>query len=426
MKNQIHLRTVALVSALLAAVMTVLGLGLTALPASAADIPDAEITISTQSVITRQWDQVDLSCAWSVPDNSKPGDTFTLQLPTELRWFGATTFDLNNLAGETVATATAKDSGEVVFTLTDFVASHPLNVGGTCLFSTQYSLEPAIGGPDELTFTVGDRVVRVPVSTRPCTEDCSPGVPTFAGKSMWWKGPQQSELESIIFMPPMESATNDVVVTDIPAAGMEIDCSQVTPRVGQVVGPAGNIVEPFDDERFPARIQCSTHALTVSWTGLPKGEHVELFVVTKVTDPSLDVYENNGTVTISGEEDAVGAKTRRSNGSGIGEGTAAATPTPSPSATTSTPTATPSPSATTSTATAVPAPGTPTPSVSTSHPVVVVLPSETSEPSQVNNPEPLANTGTQGQAFIFIAAGLLAVGSLLAFAGARKYRKRSH
>ncbi|MFK0040064.1 Ig-like domain-containing protein [Paenarthrobacter sp. NPDC090517] len=455
MNNQIHLKTVSLVTALLAVVTAVLGLGLTALPATAANIPDAEITISTESVVTKQWDQVDVKCNWSVPDKSQPGDTFSLRLPAELRWFGDTAFDLKNPDGRTVAIAAANDAGLVVFTLTEFVASHPLNVGGKCSFTTQYSRELTNGGTEELNFVVGDRVVRVPVTTEPCTEDCDPGVPTSVGKSMWWADPAQTKLESVFYMPPMTFETNDVVVTDFPAAGMEIDCSQVTPRVGKVVSAAGNIVEPYDNDQYPASIQCTPQSLTVSWQGLPEGEHVELFVVTTVTDSSLDIYENNGTVNISGEQHSVGAETRRSIASGTGDGTVDTTPTPSPSTTPSatpspspstttppatpspsitpsaTPTPSPSPSTTTPPATPEPSPSTsstsaPVPSPSISHPIVVVIPEEPAESTDEDNSEQLANTGAQGQAFIFIAAALLAVGSLLAFAGARKYGQRSH
>ncbi|WP_159704877.1 Ig-like domain-containing protein [Arthrobacter sp. 18067] len=417
MKNQIHLKTVSLVAALLAAVMAVLGLGMSALPANAAELADAEITLSTESVVSSQWDQVDLTCAWSVPDNSQPGDTFSIQLPSELRWFGAASFDLDNSAGDTVATAVANDTGLVVFTLTDFVGTHPLDVGGTCSFTTQYSVKPANGETQELTFTVGSSVVRVPVVIEPCRSDCDPGVPTSVGKSMWWSDAGQTELESVFYMPPMVSETNDVVVTDTPAPGMEIDCSRVTPRVGQRVGNAGNIVTPYDDDEYPASIECSPQELTVTWTGLPEGEHVELFVVTEVTDASLASYENNGTVTISGQETPVGAQTRRSSGSGTGEGTATPTPTPTPSTTTATPK--PTPSATTTTAT-------PTPGPSTTSPVVVVPTEEPSEPARAESSEQLANTGSQGAAFVFVAAALLAVGSVLAFAGAKWSRRRSH
>ncbi|MEO3940242.1 Ig-like domain-containing protein [Paenarthrobacter nicotinovorans] len=456
MKNQIHLKTASLIAAVLAVVMAVLGLGMSALPANAAELTDAEITLTTESVVSSQWDQVDLTCEWSVPDNSQPGDTFSLQLPTQLRWFGVTSFDLQNPDGETVATATANDSGLVVFTLTDFVAEQPLNVGGTCSFSTQYSVDPGDGGVEELSFTVGSSVLRVPVVVQPCTSDCGPSVPTEAGKAMWWVDPAQTVLESVFYMPPMSAKTNDVVVIDTPSAGMEIDCSQVTPRVGRVLNDDGNITEPYANEKYPATLDCTPQKLTASWTGLPEGLHVELYVVTRVTDPALDVYENSGIVTISGQETPVGAQTRRSSGSGTGDGSPTPTPTPTPSTTTptatATPTPTPSPSTTTPTATATATPtstptatvspsptpspstttatptgtATPLPSSSTTEPIAVVPTEAPSAPATPEPEEPLANTGAEGTAFVFIAAALLALGSLLAFAGSRWSGRRSH
>lgn len=257
MNNQIHLRTVSIVAAFLAIAMAVLGLGMTALPANAATLPDAEITLTTESVVSSQWDQVDLNCEWSVPDHSQPGDTFSVQLPPQLRWFGKASFDLDNSNGDTVATAVANDAGLVVFTLSDFVKTHPLNVGGTCSFSTQYSQVPTVGDTEELTFTVGSSVVRVPVAVEPCQKDCGPEAPTAAGKSMSWVDPAQTELRSVFTMPAMTADTNDVVVTDTPAAGMDIDCARVTPRIGQVVGSDGGIVQPYDNDQYPAAIDCS-------------------------------------------------------------------------------------------------------------------------------------------------------------------------
>ncbi|BCW43511.1 Ig-like domain-containing protein [Arthrobacter sp. StoSoilB5] len=475
MKNQLHLKSASLVAALLAVVMTALGLAWSAAPANAAVIPGAVVTISTDSVVTDQWDQVDLACQWSVPDNSQPGDTFNLQLPEQLRWFGAASFDLDNADGETVAKAAANDAGQVVFTLTAFVATHPNDVGGTCNFTTQYAAQPGTGGTTELTFTVGSTVVRVPVVVDgPCTKDCDPAPPTSAGKSMWWADAAQTELESIFYMPPMPSESNDVVVTDTPAAGMEIDCSHITPRVGKVVSSSGNIIDPMDNEQYPASVDCSPQEATVRWTDLPKGERVELFVVTKVTDKKQDVYNNSGTVTIAGEETPVSAETRRTRADGTGDGTASPTPTPTPSTTTATPTPTPStttatptptpspttatptptPSPTTATPTPTPSPttatptptptpstttptptpsttpATPTPTPSTASPSATTAPpiatGEPTQPAEVAVPEPLASTGAQSPVFIFAAAALLALGSLLAFLGARRSAGRQH
>ncbi|WP_284979131.1 Ig-like domain-containing protein [Arthrobacter sp. fls2-241-R2A-200] len=428
MMNHFHLKAASVVAALLAAAMTVLGIGLLATPANAADIPGARISISTTSAVTQQWDQVDLTCEWSVPDNSKPGDTFSLQLPAELRWFGSSTFDLNNKTGQTVATAVANPQGLVVFTLTDFVATHPLNVGGACNFTTQYAVQPGAGGSTQLNFSVGSTVVRVPVAVNgPCTVNCDPAGPTSVGKAMWWSDPAQTELESIFYMPAMTSRTNDVVITDTPAAGMAIDCSRVTPRVGKNLNADGKVSEPYDDAQYPATVDCSPQKVTVSWKGLPKGEHVELFVVTPVTDASLDVYQNNGTVSIQGRESIVGAQTRRTNAGGSGDGTAAPTPTPTPS------TATPTPAPSTATPTSTPSTSTPTPTPSTATPApstMAAVAVTTKQPS-AQAPAPtvsgqLASTGAQGPGVLLVAAGLLAVGSLLAYAGARRARRRSH
>ncbi|MFJ4209000.1 Ig-like domain-containing protein [Paenarthrobacter sp. NPDC089675] len=467
MNNQPYLKAASAAAALLAALFLTVGLVWSAASAHAADIVDAKISLSTESVVTNQWDQVNLSCQWSVPDHSQPGDTFELQLPPQLRWFGSTSFDLNSPGGDTVAKAVANDSGLVVFTLTEFVKDHPLDIGGTCAFTTQYSKVPGDDTGSQLDFVVGSSVVRVPLDIKPCTSDCAP-VPTSAGKSMWWADADQTRLESIIYMPPMQSDKNDVVVTDTPADGMEIDCDEVTPRVGRTVNATGNLTDPLENDKYPAAIDCTPHKVTATWAALPKDERVELFVVAQVTDSSLDVYTNTGTVTIAGVESAVDAETKRTTASGTGDGTAApsetpspspsttpasptATPSPSPSTTPASPTATPTPSPSTTpaspTATPTPSPSattaTPTPTGSPSTPApskpAVTAPAPTSSapvtppsraattPAAATTTDELASTGASGPLFIFVGVGFLAVGSLLAFAATRfASRRRSH
>ena len=441
MNNQLHVKVASAATALLAALLLAVALVWSAAPAHAAAIAGARITLSTQSVVTNQWDQVDLSCTWSVPDHSKPGDTFELQLPPQLRWFGTASFDLNNPDGDTVAKAEASDSGLVVFTLTDFVQTHQFDIGGTCSFTTQYSADPGNSTANQLDFVIGDTVVRVPVDIKPCTSDCAP-VPTSPGKAMWWADAEQTRLESIVYMPPMQSDTNDVVVTDSPAAGMEIDCDEITPRVGKVLNAQGNIIDPMDTDKYPAVVECTPGKVTATWTGLPKGERVELFVVAAVTDPNLDSYTNTGTVTISGVESAISAETKRTFADGSGDATTGPTATPKPTATptvtpkptatpTVTPTATPTPTPTPTQATPSTTPATPTASPSTSlttsAPVVVVPTPTATTPAAGGSEGELATTGANGTVFIAVAAGFLAVGSLLAFAATRSAaRRRSH
>ncbi|MFI2564364.1 Ig-like domain-containing protein [Paenarthrobacter sp. NPDC018779] len=449
MNSQLRLKAASAATALLAILLLVVGLAWSAAPAHAAGIPDARITLSTQSVVTNQWDQVDLSCEWSVPDHSKPGDTFELQLPPQLRWFGTASFDLDNPDGETVARAEANDSGLVVFTLTDFVESHPFGIGGTCSFTTQFAEVPGEDDHSRLDFVIGDTVLRVPVDITPCTSNCAP-VPLTPGKAMWWADANQTRLESIIYMPPMKSDTNDVVVTDTPAEGMEIDCDEITPRVGTVLNADGNIIDPMDTDKYPAVVDCTPGKVTATWTGLPKGERVELFVVAAVTNPNLDSYTNTGTVTISGVTTDIGAETKRTDANGNGNATSGPTATPTPTRTvtpsptatpTVTPTVTPTPTTTptatpsvTPTRTVTPSPTatptvTPTPTASTtsSAPVVVVPTSTVTTPAAGGSEGQLATTGANGPVFIFAAAAFLAVGSLLAFVATRSAaRRRSH
>jgi LPXTG-motif cell wall-anchored protein len=57
---------------------------------------------------------------------------------------------------------------------------------------------------------------------------------------------------------------------------------------------------------------------------------------------------------------------------------------------------------------------------------VPVATDEPTQPAEAAAPEPLASTGAQSPVFIFAAAALLALGSLLAFLGARRSAGRQH
>lgn len=149
----------------LAAVLVVACAALLGAGTARADTIDGAITsITTTATSTAQWARVDLGCTWAVPDGSAPGDTFTLQLPPQLRWFGSTDFALTAPDGEAVAHAHADATGLVVFTLTDYALTHPADLHGSCRFSTQYVARTT----DEtvhLEFEVGDEVIRVDLGT---------------------------------------------------------------------------------------------------------------------------------------------------------------------------------------------------------------------------------------------------------------------
>jgi LPXTG-motif cell wall-anchored protein len=328
----------------LAALMLAAIGGLVGAPrASADEIPGAITSITSTSSKVGQWEQAEFSCTWAVPDGSKPGDTFTLQLPEELKWSGSKTFDLRAPDGSVVAKAVVTDSGLVTFTLTDYVATHPINVHGTCAFTTQY-IAATDGGTVELEFQVNDEVLTVPVETQgPCPSGC-PTDRTEPHKWMWWADADQTVTQSQIMAPATTTDDATVVITDTPGPGLALDCTSVETAVGKNLDDKGLITAPRDDAAYPAKVACTPDQVTVTWTGLPKGEYTELRVKATVTDPTRASYANQGTISIAGEESPVAAETKRTDASGTGVGTTPAPTTTSPSSTTTT-----SPTSTTTT-----------------------------------------------------------------------------
>ncbi|MDQ1730974.1 MAG: hypothetical protein QOK10_1133 [Pseudonocardiales bacterium] len=406
---------------LITGLMTI-GLGLVG-TATAAVIPGAITSVTTTSTTVGQWDEVDFDCTWAVPDNSQPGDTFTLQLPPQLAWFGNANFSLLSPSGESVATAHANSDGSVVFTLTDFVATHPRNVHGDCTFSTLYTAVQTQPGPENLEFTVGSQVIRVPiVDAGPCTTGCTPS--QTATKDMWWTDGFQNGLQSVIKTPRTLQPTNSVTITDTAGAGMALDCTSIATTVGRFVNANGFVTTPTDTARFPASATCSAASATATWTGLPPGEQAELWIRATITDPSLTEYRNTGTVTINGIPTPVSAVQKRTTATGSGNGSDAPT--------TSAPT-TPAPTTPAPTTPAPTSPSTsqvnnaPTPPSSTTPttPTTAAVSSPPAGPTSSATPPAaaLATTGSGPGAGIALASVLLASGAALMLT-ARRARRR--
>lgn len=328
------------------------------MPSSVATaVPGAITSITTTATKVAQWDVVDLACTWAVPDGAKPGDTFTLQLPDQLAWYGATDFDLKDKAGDVVATAHAAPSGLVTFVLTDFVSTHT-GVHGGCRFSTRYSASTH-GSTVDLTFTLGSSTIRVPVTTTdPCSTDCTSTPRAGALKKSWWFDASQTSVQSVVEAPPITSDTAQVVITDDPGPGLALDCDTAEVVVGTRLSASGWLTDPTDTASYPSTTDCTPSHLRATVPGLPKGEMVDVWVVADVTDATRSDYTNSGTVEVAGIDTPVVSTTRRTDASGTGDGTAlapTASPTPSPSPA-PTPTTSPTPTAGAPTAPATPAP----------------------------------------------------------------------
>jgi uncharacterized surface anchored protein len=385
-----------------------------------ADTIDGAITsITTTATSTAQWQRVDFACTWAVPDGSSPGDTFSLQLPPELRWFGSTDFDLEDPAGQVVARAHAKADGSVVFTLTDYVLTHPVDVHGTCRFSTQYVAETT----DEtvhLEFGVGDQVVRVDVGTvGPCTGDCAVDRDD-ASKEMWWQDTAQTVTQSVIRAPATTSVLSDVTITDTPGPGLALDCATVDVTIGKVLDADGNVTAPRDDAQYVPRISCTTEAVSVTWSDVPAGEYTELRVRADVVDPSLATYTNAGSVVVDGRTRPVDAQVRHSDAGGEGQGTPS--PTSTSSTTTSSSTTSPPPSTSSTSSTSATGTGTITAPASTDGTGTETTGSGTFSGALASSDSVLAFTGVDALQLAAVAGLLLGSGALLTGLGRRGRR----
>jgi hypothetical protein len=401
-------------------------------PASRADVIEGAITsITTTATHVDQWDQVAFGCTWAIPDGSKPGDTFSLDLPPELKWFGSKTFALLAPDGSVVANATADDSGHVVFTMADYVASHPVDVHGTCSFTTQYTAVTT-GEEVDLVFEVDSGVLTVPVDTNePCTVNCAPARDE-AGKDMWWIDGDQQSTRSVIWAPATTTDASTVTLTDVPGPGLSIDCTSLVAHIGTHVDAEGRLAAPFDDATLPAAVDCTPTRLAVTWSNVPKGEYTEIRATSIVTDPSRTEYTNRATVKINGVNTPVDSTVRRTDGDGTGEGT----PTTSPSTRTTTTTTTTSPP-TTTTSTSPSTTTTSSSSTTTTYPSTTTSTTGTlpftdtdtgsgtasdsgsgAGPSQGS----LAFTGTEVRGLALTGAALIAMGLLLSLA----LRRRRH
>jgi hypothetical protein len=364
--------------------------------AGAAVIPGAITSVSTTATSVVEGDRVDFQCTWAVPDGSQPGDTFTLQLPPELRWFGSTSFSLTAPGGESVATAQADPSGAVVFTLTDYAATHPLDLHGACSFSTVYTVA-GTGGDVTLSFQVGSQVIPVTVGTAAsCGQTCVVDR-TTASKASWWTGSAQTAVLSVIRAPASTSDSSSVTIVDTPEPGLALDCASLEPRIGAVLGSDGYVVVPGDASRYPAAVTCSPQQATVWWTGLPAGEFTEVWVDATVVDPSLAVYRNAGTVTIDGVDTPVSNQVVRTDAQGSGVGTAPTTTVPTTTVPTTTVPTTTVPTTTVPTTT-VPTTTVPTTTVPTTTVPTTTVPTTTVPTTTVpTTTVPTTATGIPGQ-----------------------------
>ncbi|MDO5285488.1 MAG: SdrD B-like domain-containing protein [Actinomycetia bacterium] len=151
-------------------------------PARAAEVPGAfkniKVTAASGSGPIYPWEQVRVTADWTVPDRTPAGSTFTMAWPTDKMKGNTGSLALKNPDGDVVANCTLS-AGGVSCTLTDFVATHPFDIGGKVWFAlNQVNAEER--STVEVPFTIGRETVKITYKTD--------GSVPFEGLQLWKDG----------------------------------------------------------------------------------------------------------------------------------------------------------------------------------------------------------------------------------------------
>ena len=126
-------------------------------PASAATIDNAITSVNIKQASAGPNTPMELDMTWAVPDSANSGDTFTLDLPGELK-ANTTSFVLKAPDGSIVANAVVVN-GVVTFTLTDYVdIAQRRQRLGVLLGPVGQRTDSRPTGPYDLDFKAGSKV----------------------------------------------------------------------------------------------------------------------------------------------------------------------------------------------------------------------------------------------------------------------------
>jgi len=394
-----------------AALLTVTGLG-AGLSAVAAVVPDAVTDVRIAETSAYTWSQLKLTVDWKVPDGTKAGDTFTLEMPAVLTATDGKRFPLNDADGRTVANAVVTGR-TVTFTMTDYAETR-VGVHGSAWFWVDLADTVKPGDDLDLSFTVGSTVYRDSLAVR----RPGPGNPDYPYKwQAWMKATPNAGGDRILWAITGPATSTHMVgssyeITDRPGEGQRIDCAKIDVFSGKASG-----ANSFTDVTYVApnrwKLACNPSTATVTIT--PRADEIgrafRLLGQSVVTDPDRTEYTNSGSVRLWGTTDLPVSSVIRAGGGGEGTGTtpspttpnptttSPSTPTPTPSTVTVTETVTPTATVTvtetvtaTATVTATPTPtvtmpGQPAPTVTTTPQPTVTVPGQPA-PTVTTTPNP--------------------------------------
>ncbi|MDO7882571.1 SdrD B-like domain-containing protein [Salinibacterium soli] len=319
-------------AALAAALAIVAAALLPTAAASAAEIPGAIHSVTTDKTSYGYTERLKLTFDWSVPDTAVAGDTFTLALPPELKAVSLAKFAL--LAADGSVVANAQWSGNaVVFTLTDYADTHD-GVGGSGFLTVQWdhTQTPETSAPIVLEFEsnaveviIGDK----PTPQPPCTTDCPPVPPTPTTRSLaksggWTDGAfegtrdESSNIAWRISLPGNETGfEGPIEVVDTPAAGSIIECSTIE-LTTQLTLEGSAAKSPVDPTRYS--VECSPTTFTVVLDSIAPTEFISITYKGTITNQLSGTYANHVEVTIAGVTTIKDTVIKRTDAGGIGGG----------------------------------------------------------------------------------------------------------
>ncbi|GAA4136514.1 SdrD B-like domain-containing protein [Leifsonia shinshuensis] len=316
----------------MAVLLSLTGLAALAAPADAAEIPGAITSVKTDKSSYGYSERLRLDFTWAVPDGSAPGDTFSLQLPAALSAASLARFTLAAADGSPVATA-AWNGKTVVFTLTDYVATHR-SVGGSGFLTAQWdhSVVTETGGPVVLTF--GTSVTTVEIAPKPTPQPTDPGTsqpsppPTQRGL---WKGAGWADgsyegtrdpsdnINWLVELPGNPTGfTGPIDIVDHTGQGSAIDCAsiRITARAGLAAGTPTTTLDPSR-----STVTCADGTLHIVLDRIKPDEFIDVRYKGTITDQGLGSYSNAVTVTAPAQTWTKTQTIKRTAAGGVGSGT---------------------------------------------------------------------------------------------------------
>ena len=412
-------------------------------------IENAITNISSSTLQTTVFEEIELDVEWAVPDGSMGGDFFTLVMPPQLLVPNTLRVEFANPEGEVLAVATALDQ-VVTFTLTDSV-NDLTDVSGFANFAFSIDRnEVTEGTVEEVTVSVpGGPEFPMPVEI--VSAGNTPQVEWKFLAALEEPSDLGNPLVSGVFTRTLNADDIGavVIIEDTPGPGIAIDCrtTEVTVRAF----PSMTVVATLTSAELLEN--CTPTRASVQLTVTPNmvGHQLRFWFQIAVTDPLRSDFSNSGTVTIRDEVTSVSDEERfyaaggAVNGTPIPPTTTTTTVPPTtttttvPPTTTTTTTTTTIPPTTTTTTTVPPTPTTttvpPPPTTTTIPPTTTttttVPPTTTTTttippttttvpPTTTSTPEPPPSFGTPPPTLAFTglsALELIIIGLATALAG---------